>query len=456
MMDVENKHIVVVGLARSGIAVARFLKDRGARVTLTDLATEEILGAFAAEARQLGVELELGRHALSTFRSADFIVISPGVPHTIAPLEEARSNGIQVIGEVELAAQFIDTPIVAVTGTNGKTTTTELIGRMLAASGRKVFVGGNIGNPLIEIAGRSADLDVIVAEISSFQLDTIDTFRPKVAVLLNISPDHLDRYPDIEAYAASKSRLFENQEGSDFAVCNGNDPLVQGLCKEIRSRVLSFYARPPENGQPVQGAIITPKQVAVCVPEFEAERINLEHTPLIGPHNRENIAAATLGALAVGASIEGVQKALDQFQALSHRLEMVGTVNGVTFINDSKATNVDAVMRALECFQEPVVLIMGGRNKGYDFDQLYHHVRKHVKKLVALGESGDEIIDVLGRASQQGAVKAQSMDQAVQLAYASANPGETVLLSPACASFDMFGSYAERGEKFRQSVGGLS
>ena len=455
-MNVEGKHIIVVGLARSGIAVARFLKAKGASVTLTDQATEEILGAFAVEARQLGVDLELGRHEPSTFNSADLIVISPGVPHTIAPLEEARANGIQVIGEVELAARFIDTPIVAVSGTNGKTTTTELVGRMLAASGRKVFVGGNIGNPLIEIAGRSADLDVIVAEISSFQLDTIDTFRPHVAVLLNISPDHLDRYPDIDAYAASKSRLFENQQASDFAVCNGNDPLVQNHCKEIRGKVLSFFSRPAENGKPAQGAIITPKQVAVCVPEFEAGRIDLERTPLIGPHNRENIAAAALAAMAVGASLEGMQKALDEFQALSHRLEMVGTVNEIAFVNDSKATNVDAVMRALECFDQPVVLIMGGRNKGYDFGQLYHHVQKHVKKLVVIGESGDEILDVLGDATVQGGVKAEDMDQAVQMAYASADPGETVLLSPACASFDMFGSYAERGEKFRQSVGGLS
>lgn len=455
-MEVAGKHIVVVGLARSGIAVARFLKANGARVTLTDQATEEILGAFAVEARQLGVDLELGCHVPSSFQSADLIVISPGVPHTIAPLEEARANGVAVIGEVELAAHFIDTPIIAVSGTNGKTTTTELLGRMLAASGLKVFVGGNIGNPLIEIAGRSTDLDVIVAEISSFQLDTIDTFRPHVAVLLNISPDHLDRYPDIAAYAASKSRLFENQQDSDIAVCNGNDPLVQQLCEGVRSRVFNFFARPPENGQPVQGAIVTPRQVAVCLPGMEGGRIDLGQTSLIGPHNRENIAAAALAALAVGASIEGMQKALDSFQALSHRLEMVGTVNDVTFINDSKATNVDAVMRALECFDHPVVLIMGGRNKGYDFGQLYHHVRKHVKKLVVIGESRDEILDALGRASQQGAVKAEDMGQAVQLAYASANPGETVLLSPACASFDMFGSYAERGEIFRQSVGGLS
>lgn len=455
-MEVIGRHIVVVGLARSGMAVARFLKEKGARVTLTDQATEEILGPYAAEARQLGVELELGRHRTSTFQTADLIVISPGVPHTIAPLEEARGNGIQVIGEVELAARFIETPIVAVSGTNGKTTTTELLGNMLAASGLKVFIGGNIGNPLIEIADRSADLDVIVAEISSFQLDTIDTFRPHVAVLLNISADHLDRYPDLAAYAASKRRLFKNQKFTDFAVCNGNDLLVQQQCKEIKSTVLNFYSQPPENRQSVQGAMITPRQVAICMPEMEEGRIDLERTHLIGPHNHENIAAAGLAALTAGATIEGVQKALDNFAAMPHRLEPVGTINDVFFVNDSKATNVDAVRRALECFSHPVVLIMGGRNKGYDFCALRQHVKKHVKKLVVIGEAGDEILEALGRAPAEGAVKAADMDQAVQHAFTAAKAGDTVLLSPACASFDMFGSYAERGEKFRKVVEELS
>lgn len=455
-MEVKGKHILVVGLARSGMAAARFLKAKGAHVTLTDQATEEILGSFADEARNLGVALELGGHHSVTFRNADLIVISPGVPHTIAPLEEARSNGIQVIGEVELAARFIEIPIVAVSGTNGKTTTTELLGNMLAASGCKVFVGGNIGNPLIEIVDRSADLDIIVAEISSFQLDTINTFRPHVAVLLNVSPDHLDRYPDIGAYAASKRRLFENQECSDVAVCNGNDPLVQQQCKEIRSRILNFYSRPPENGQPGQGAIITPKQVAICTPEIGEVRIDLGRSPLLGPHNRENIAAASLAAFSSGATVEGVQKALDSFKALSHRLEPVRTINDVSFVNDSKATNVDAVIRALECFSRPVVLIIGGRNKGYDFSSLYHHVKKHVKKLVVIGEASEEILAALGQAPALGAERAVDMAQAVQRAFAAARSGETVLLSPACASFDMFGSYAERGEIFRQLVGELS
>lgn len=455
-MEIKNKHIVVVGLARSGLAVARFLTGRGSRVTVTDQAEEKALGPAVAEARNLGVDLDLGGHSDATFASADMVVVSPGVPHTLAPLVAARKRGVPVIGEVELSSRYIQTPIVAVTGTNGKTTTTELLGRMLSASGLKVFVGGNIGKPLIDIAGKDAALDVVVAEVSSFQLDTINTFRPRVAVLLNISPDHLDRYPDIEAYAASKARVFAYQRAEDFAVCHGNDPLVQQQCGAVRSCQLNFYAKPPVNGQPGQGAIITPKQIAVSMPGLQDGRIELANAGLIGPHNRENIAAAGLAALAAGGTLEGIQKALDAFQSLAHRLEPVGRVGEVRFVNDSKATNVDAVARALECFSQPVVLIMGGRNKGYDFNALDRHVRKHVKKLIVMGEAQGEILAALKTAPAQGVEAVPDMESAVRQAYAAAAPGDTVLLSPACASFDMFGSYAERGDKFRQLVGALS
>ena len=454
-MNVKGKHIVVVGLARSGLAAARFLNARGARVTITDQAGESALGAFAAEARRLGLVLELGGHHAATFEQADTIVISPGVPHTLSYLKEARARGVEVIGEVELAARFIHTPILAVSGTNGKTTVTELLGHMLAACDKKVFVGGNIGTPLIDIAERDADLDAIVAEISSFQLDTIMHFRPHVAVLLNITPDHLDRYTDLEAYTRSKGRLFQNQKPDDFAICHGNDPLVQRLCRQIQSRRLDFFARPPENGQPAHGAIITPRQIAVFIPGMVQGRLDLSRTGLFGPHNRENIAAAALAALAVGGTLDGVQKGLDGFQGLAHRLEYVRTLHDIDFVNDSKATNVDAVLRALECFERPVVLIMGGRNKGYDFTALFAQVQKRVKKLIVIGEAGDEILAAIGRAPLQGAEKAASLDLAVQRAFASARPGDTVLLSPACASFDMFCNYAERGEKFRQLVKGL-
>ena len=454
-MEVKGKNIVVVGLARSGMAAARFLKERDARVTVTDQASESAVGPFADEARRLGISLELGGHRPETFEHADLIVVSPGVPHTLALLDAARQNGVVVIGEVELAARFFETPIVAVSGTNGKTTVTELLGRMLAASGKKAFVGGNIGNPLIEIAGRDADLDVVVAEISSFQLDTIVTFRPHVAVLLNISPDHLDRYTDFQAYCLSKGRLFANQVATDFAVCNGNDPMVEEQCRNARSRKLFFSHGQPAPGHPEDAAVIVPGKINVFISDLAEGHIDLSRTALIGPHNRENIAAAALAALAAGGTLEGVQKGLDAFQGLAHRIEHVRTVRNVRFVNDSKATNVDAVIRALECFDRPVVLIMGGRNKGYDFTALFDHVRKRVRKLIVIGEASDEILDALGRAPAQGAEKAATLDQAVRRAFEAAKAGDTVLLSPACASFDMFGSYAERGEEFRRSVKGL-
>jgi UDP-N-acetylmuramoylalanine--D-glutamate ligase len=455
-MELAERHIVVVGLARSGLAVARFLKARGARVTITDRAAAQDLGAFVDQARSLDVDLELGGHRAATFEKADLVVISPGVPHALPVLKQAQDQGIPVIGEMELASRFIQAPIVAVTGTNGKTTTTELLGRMLSASGLKVFMGGNIGNPLIEIAGNDAGLDVVVAEISSFQLDTIETFRPHVAVLLNITPDHLDRYADFEAYGRSKGRIFKNQGPADYAVCHGNDAWVQKCCQSLGSRVLNFYTRPPQNGQPAAGAVIAATQITVTVPGRAQGVVHLGRTPLIGPHNRENIAAAGLAALAVGATLEGVQKALNVFRGLPHRIELVRTLNRIRFVNDSKATNVDAVLRALECFDGPVVLIMGGRNKGYDFTALWDQVHQRVKKLIVIGEAGDEIMQAVGRAPAQGTEKAGDLERAVHRAYESAAPGDTVLLSPACASFDMFTSYAERGERFRRIVEGLS
>jgi UDP-N-acetylmuramoylalanine--D-glutamate ligase len=454
-MEVKGKHIVVVGLARSGLAVARFLKARQARVTITDQAVEAGLGTFVEQARQLGANLELGGHRAATLLSADLIVISPGVPHTLSHFDRAREKGIPVIGEIELAFRFIRTPIAAVTGTNGKTTTTELLGRMLASSGLRVFVGGNIGNPLIEIAGRDDELDVIVAEVSSFQLDTIDTFRPHVAALLNITSDHLDRYPDLASYAQSKGRVFANQTQEDVAICNAADLLVLEQCRTIRSRKLFFHADPAGSGQGLPNALITSQSIDLHLPGLGDGAVSLDRTTLTGPHNRENIAAAALAALAAGGTLEGVQNALDEFPILSHRLESVGTVKGVHFVNDSKATNVDAVIRALECFELPVVLIMGGRNKGYDFAPLEAAVRRRVKKLIVVGEAKQEILAALGNAPMQGSQVAVSMDEAVRQAFAAATSGETVLLSPACASFDMFGSYAERGDTFRRLVGEL-
>jgi UDP-N-acetylmuramoylalanine--D-glutamate ligase len=455
-MELEGKNVVVMGLARSGAAVARFLNTRGARVTVTDKAPAAALAKFIPAMDELGVVLELGGHRDATFAAADMIVLSPGVPHTLQPLAQARARGVEVIGEVELACRHIHTPIVAVTGTNGKTTTTELLGRMLIESGLQVFVGGNIGNPLIDVVGKEEHLDLIVAEISSFQLDTAETLRPRVAALLNITPDHLDRYDGMAAYAASKARIFSKQDTKDFAVCNGNDPLVIDACRKSHARRLYFYSRPPANGEPGEGAVITPRQIAMYIPGMAEGRIDLTHSALIGPHNRENIAAAALATLVAGGSVAGIQRAVARFQVPAHRLERIGKVNGVEFVNDSKATNVDAVIRALECFDRPVVLIMGGRNKGYDFAPLAGPVSQRVRKLIVIGEAAPEILAALKTAPIEGTETADDMAQAVRQAFALARPNETVLLSPACASFDMFSSYVDRGETFRRLVKELS
>jgi UDP-N-acetylmuramoylalanine--D-glutamate ligase len=445
-MEIANKKILVVGLARTGIAAARFLRRRGATVRATDMAAEAALGPGVAELRALDIDLALGGHRIEDFTAADLIVLSPGVPHTLAPLQAARGRGVPVIGEVELAARFIREPIVAVSGTNGKTTVTELLGRMLEASGRRVFVGGNIGRPLIGYVDGGQPADVVVAEISSFQLDTIATFRPAVGVLLNITDDHLDRYTDFAAYARSKMRLFENQTAQDTAVLNGADPVIRAQAAAIRSRRL-FYntTEAAENCAAVSGTAL-----ALRLPGREAARLDLAPFRLRGPHNVENACAAALAALAAGASPPGIQQTLATFAPLPHRIESVGVVNGVEYVNDSKATNVDAVLRALDCFATPVVLIMGGLDKGGNFRLLETAVRRRAKALVLVGKASDTIRAALG--GLVPTVQAPDMAAAVGAAAGRAASGDVVLLSPGCASFDMYPNYQARGEDFRQAA----
>ncbi len=445
-MEIANKKILVVGLARTGIATARFLRRRGAAVRATDMAAEAALGPGVAELRALDIDLALGGHRIEDFTAADLIVLSPGVPHTLAPLQAARGRGVPVIGEVELAARFIREPIVAVSGTNGKTTVTELLGRMLDASGRRVFVGGNIGRPLIGYVDGGQTADVVVAEISSFQLDTIATFRPAVGVLLNITDDHLDRYTGFAAYARSKMRLFENQTAQDAAVLNGADPVIRAQAAAIRSRRL-FYntTEAAENCAAVVGTAL-----ALRRPGHEVVRLDLAPFRLRGPHNVENACAAALAALAAGASPLGIQQALSAFAPLPHRIESVAVVNGVEYVNDSKATNVDAVLRALDCFATPVVLIMGGLDKGGNFGLLETAVRRRAKALVLVGNASDTIRAALG--GLVPTVQAPDMAAAVGAAAGRAVSGDVVLLSPGCASFDMYPNYQARGEDFRQAV----
>lgn len=450
-MEIADKNILIVGLGKSGAASARFLKKQGAKVTVTDMADEQKLGLYLKELDGMNITMELGQHRIETFKQADLIVVSPGVPHTILPIKKAKEKGVAVVGEIELAARFIKEPIVAVTGTNGKTTTTKLLGEMLENSGIKVFVGGNIGNPLINYVEKEEKAQVIVAEISSFQLDTIDTFRPKVSVLLNITKDHLDRYPDFEAYVKAKGRIFENQREDDTAVLNGSDPLIRLLCENIKAKKVFFSCdqddAPGENGK---DATVMGKKIIIRLAGNGIRSIDLSCMSLPGRHNKENISAACLAALAAGGTFEGIEHALKKFKGLSHRLEYVLAINGVSYFNDSKATNVDAVVRALESFSAPVILIMGGRDKDNDFSALGDLVRLHAKKLIVMGETSEKIKSAL--ASFVSINSASSMEDAVFQAYREAAAGDIVLLSPACSSFDMYNSYAERGEHFCRVV----
>jgi UDP-N-acetylmuramoylalanine--D-glutamate ligase len=453
-MNLADKKIVVVGLGRTGLALARFLTNAGAAVTVTDSANAAALGNPLQIIHELGITAEIGQHRADTFERADLIVISPGVAHTIEPILKAQKRGIPVIGEIELASRFIDKPIVAVTGTNGKTTTTELIGAMLKSSGHSVFVGGNIGNPLIEYVKDNASADIIVAEISSFQLDTIKYFRPKVSVLLNISADHLDRYPDMQAYIQSKGRIFENQQAEDMAVLNGSDTRVRSLAAALTCKKL-IYPTLLENEA---GAKLKNGQIILKIKDDKRLNsqictLNTNKAGFWGRHNMENACAATLAALAAGATVKGVQTALDRFKGSAHRIESIATIDNVQYYNDSKATNVDAVARALECFSQPVVLIMGGRDKGSDFAALKAIIQKHVKTLIVMGEAADRIRAALGQATST--TMAASMKDAVARARRAAEPAEVVLLSPGCASFDSYNNYAQRGDDFRQEVTAL-
>jgi UDP-N-acetylmuramoylalanine--D-glutamate ligase len=461
MMDLTQKHIVVVGLGITGVAVARFLKNRAAAVTATDMASAGDLGSKVQGLKAMGISLDLGGNRAETFQNADLIVMSPGVAHTIEPVIQARKRGIPVIGEIELASQFIRQPIVAVTGTNGKTTTTELAGDMLKRSGFKVFIGGNIGNPLIEYVDGKREADVIVAEISSFQLDTIDTFRPHIGVLLNITVDHLDRYPDVAAYAASKIRLFENQGPDDIAVLNGSDPLVRSLTENLKSQKLIY----PDPAAGEIGAILNNHNITLnsdaitgAANKFRNPKskiqnrisLDLAAIKITGRHNLENACAAGLAALAAGARPEAIQDTLNQYRGSAHRLEFITSIDDIDFYNDSKATNADAVLRAVDCFHKPVILIMGGLDKGGNFKVLREVVSRRVKKLIVMGQAADLIRKALADAAP--AIVVKNMAEATERAYRAGSAGDVVLLSPGCASFDMYDNYAQRGNDFKDSV----
>jgi UDP-N-acetylmuramoylalanine--D-glutamate ligase len=445
-MELKDKKIVVVGLARTGVAVARFLAERGALVTVTDMKDEAALSQFLEKLAGLPISFELGRHEENSFLSSDLIVVSPGVPMEIAPIKLARDRKQTVISEIELASLFIDAPILAITGTNGKTTTTTLAGEIFRGCGFRTFVGGNIGNPLIDLAISGEAVDRVVAEISSFQLEGIAGFHPKVAVLLNITEDHLDRYDSFEGYAAAKARIFENMDGSDFAVLNMDDPMVAAWGpKDTGARIVPM-SREKELPQGIfyKDGLITYRW------EGKEELFPTDGFLLKGVHNLDNIMAALASILLMGCAAERARKTVERFTGLPHRMELVSSAAGVSWYNDSKGTNVGSVVKSLESFEKGVTLIAGGRDKGGDYAPLAGLVRERVDHLILIGEAREKIRDALGGLTDTRL--AESLEEAVEVAREVTAPGGVVLFSPACSSFDMFKNYEERGERFAELV----
>jgi UDP-N-acetylmuramoylalanine--D-glutamate ligase len=443
--SVAGQKVTVVGAARSGIAAAGLLADRGARVTLSDVRQDV---PEAAALRSRGVALELGGHDASTFAASDLIVLSPGVPAEIAPIAAARARGVPVIGELELASRWLRGRIVAITGTKGKSTTTALTGRMLEAAGFKVTVGGNIGAPLSGQVEASTPDTLHVIETSSFQLEQIQSFHPWVAVLLNFSPDHLDRHPTVEAYAAAKARIFENQGASDFAVINADDPAVLRISRGRAARRLFARDAAIDEGTIVDGGWIVDRRHGTATPLVPLSAIHL-----LGRHLIYDVMAAATAASIAGATPPAMTQAVDAFHGLEHAMELVAEIGGVRFVNDSKATNVEAAVRSIESFERGAVPIVGGRFKGGDLRLLRQPVAARARAVVAIGEARP-----LVRAALDGTVpvhEATALRDAVRQAYELARPDGVVLLAPACASFDMFRDYAERGRQFKEEVARL-
>ena len=449
-MELKSKNILVVGLARTGAATVQFLVRRGAKVKASDAKTAAELAPFLEPLRGLPVEFELGGHTESFFSDSDLIVISPGVPLDLPPVVKARAKGIPVIGEVELAFRFLRRPLIAITGTNGKTTTTTLVGEMLKGSGKKVFVGGNIGNPLIAYVEGPQDEDWVVAEISSFQLEAVGDFRPKISALLNLTEDHLDRYETFEDYAAAKERIFARQKKEDYALLNADDPLVSARVPGLEPQVLLFSAR---RAVPF-GSYLTPEGIIFQGLNGTRERFDLGRIRIKGAHNLENLMAAIAVAKMCGCPREALQRVMDEFPGIEHRLEWVRRLDGVSYFNDSKGTNVGSVVKSLQSFREPVILIAGGKDKGGDYGPLKGLIAERVRGLALIGEAKERMFSALGGLTESA--RLGSLEEAVRWARSKARSGEIVLLSPACSSYDMFTNYQERGKRFKEVVHGLT
>jgi len=450
--ELRNKRVLVVGLGKSGLSSALFLRAQGAQVTVSDTRSAEALAKEIPALLEAGIMVESGGHGLLTFRRQDLIVVSPGVPMDTPEVKQVKAFGLPVIGELELASRFLNGRVVAITGSNGKTTTTTLVGKIFGDAGISTVVGGNIGLPVIDLVATSTADTVSVLEVSSFQLETTEQFRPWIAVVLNITPDHLDRHGNFENYAAAKTRITERQEADDFLVLNAEDKPTQMVAAKTRAQIYWFSPRRPvKQGAFVHGESIffIAKEGAKAEPVMPVAEITLK-----GAHNIENVLAAVCAARLAGIPTEKIRASVAGFKGVEHRLEFVRLLRGVEFYNDSKATNVDAAMKAVSSFAGGVHLILGGKDKNSDYGTMAPLLKERVKVVYTIGSAAEKIERQL-----QGVVKivsAGTMQAAVTEAAKAAEAGDVVLLAPACSSFDQFENYEHRGQIFRQLVSELS
>jgi len=439
-MELAKNRFLVVGLGITGVEASRFLRSKGAPVKATDSREAGELGSVVEELAAGGVEIRCGTHAPEFFEWADTIVLSPGVRFDLPEIRDAQAVGKTVISEIELAWNFISKPVIGITGTNGKTTTTSLLSEMLRRSGLKIFTGGNIGTPLISVAEKDDEYDFLLLELSSFQLQGIRNFVPHIAVILNISPDHLDHHSSMEEYEAAKLGLFANQTEDDWAVFNAEDPAVLRGAGSFRAKKVSFGTR---DG----GTDIHCREDEIVFGELS---FSVRDSALLGEHNKENIMAAVAVAGILGCQRDPVQKTIDEFRPLPHRMEFVLTVGGVSVYNDSKSTTPFSTLKAIESLPSPIILVAGGKDKGIDYDCLKDAVASKVKALIFIGETKEKMRAQLGDLAQTTC--ADSLKEAAESAFELSEEGDTLLFSPGCSSFDMFNSYEERGNRFKEIV----
>lgn len=447
-MNYSNKRVLVSGMAKSGIAAARVLKKLGAEVTLQDAKKEEQLGNTVEELKAEGIELYLGGNPDDIVENMDLVVMSPGVPCDLPFVNKAKAKGIKVIGEMELGFSLCKAPLIAITGTNGKTTTTSLVGEIAKLYNEKTAVVGNIGNPLADCALELTEDSLVVGELSSFQLETIDTFKPVVSAVLNITPDHLNRHKTLEGYIEAKERVFENQTEENFCILNYNDEATRKMSDKTKAKVVFFaYDKALD-----EGIYSDKKSIFVKAFGIDKKVIDVNELNILGAHNVENAMAAIGCCLGAGIDLDTIVKGLKAFKAVEHRIEFVKEVNGVAFYNDSKGTNPDASIKAVEAMERPICLIAGGYDKGSDFEEWVDTFKGRVKFVAVIGAVKEKLCVTMDKAGFDAYERADDFLHAIDLCCENAQSGDCVLLSPACASWDMFKSYEQRGEIFKDYV----